>query len=476
MNRSQKFARFLQLLEKASESVMYYDEIASTVKRIQNIEALMIPIQFNPDQVFDERKYLVDAVAKTYLRKATDDVQHLIPVEVVADGNCLYNSILLLMNNSMITTSELRVRTVIELVVNGAYYTRMYSQFIGLLDIAIKAICKNYTYSELYEIAALCNILRCNIRSIYPRIDFREDMEILNNSFRPTSPIIANCSITIFWSHALNEIDVRAQNNMTWSPNHFVPLISPPVYDDSDNISRQSVSKVVTPGKRTFKNNTPIQMRIPEFQASPSQRRRNEHSNETSFAQSTTTDAIREAQNEIQAQYQSVVEQQIKPSQENPVNETMEHRRMQLETQKQRNQRNRSNETAEERHTRLEKQKQRDQWNRSNETAEERQIRLKKVKELAQSSRMNETEEQRQIRLEKQRKRSQANRAKKIAEKSTSNTLNTQQQNLSAKLNETEPISLCDTHDTHHFTSNEDINKKHKGLFPHFGQNSSPVT
>ncbi|CAF3787765.1 unnamed protein product, partial [Rotaria socialis] len=195
---------------------------------------------------------------------------------------------------------------------------------------------------------------------------------------------------------------------MTWSPNHFVPLISPPVYDDSDNISRQSVSKVVTPGKRTFKNNTPIQMRIPEFQASPSQRRRNEHSNETSFAQSTTTDAIREAQNEIQAQYQSVVEQQIKPSQENPVNETMEHRRMQLETQKQRNQRNRSNETAEERHTRLEKQKQRDQWNRSNETAEERQIRLKKVKELAQSSRMNETEEQRQIRLEKQRKRSQA--------------------------------------------------------------------
>ena len=39
MNRSQKFARFLQLLEKASESVMYYDEIASTVKRIQNVSS-----------------------------------------------------------------------------------------------------------------------------------------------------------------------------------------------------------------------------------------------------------------------------------------------------------------------------------------------------------------------------------------------------------------------------------------------------
>ena len=146
---------------------------------------------------------------------------------------------------SVICFEPILVRTVIELVANGAYYTRMYSQFIGPLDTAIKAICKNYTYSELYEIAALCNVLRCNIRSIYPKIDFREDMEILNTIFRPTSPIIASCSINIFWSHVLNEIDVRTQNNMTWIPNHFVPLMSPPAYDDSDNISHQSVSKIV---------------------------------------------------------------------------------------------------------------------------------------------------------------------------------------------------------------------------------------
>ncbi|CAF3561648.1 unnamed protein product [Rotaria socialis] len=451
----------------------------------------MIPILFNPDQVFDETKHLVDVVAKTYLRKATDDVQHLIPVDVIADGNCLYNSILLLMNNSMITTSELRVRTVIELVANEAYYTRMYSQFIGPLDTAIKAICKNYTYSELYEIAALCNPLRCNIQSIYPKVDFREDMEILNNIFRPTLHIIASCTITIFWSHVLNEIDVRAQNNMTWSPNHFVPLMYPPAYDDSDNINHQSISKVVTPEKQTFKNNAPIQIRIPEFQASPSRRRRSEHSKETGFVQSAATDAIRKTQNGIYEQRQSAIEQQINPNQENLVNETAEHRRIRLEKQKQRDQSNRSNETNEKRKIRLENQNQRtksnrldetseerkireecqsrlekqrrlDKSNKSNETAEERQIRLKKVKELAQSSRMNETEEQRQIRLEKQRKRSQANRAKKIAEKSTSNTLNTQQQNLSAKLNETERDSLCDAHDTHDFANNEDITTKKK--------------
>jgi hypothetical protein len=68
----------------------------------------MAPIPFHPNQVFDERKHVVDVVAKEYLRKATADVDHLIPADVSPDGNCLYHSILLLMNNSMVTTSELR--------------------------------------------------------------------------------------------------------------------------------------------------------------------------------------------------------------------------------------------------------------------------------------------------------------------------------------------------------------------------------
>ena len=37
MNRGDKFARLLQVLEKASENVMYSDEIASVVKRIQDV-------------------------------------------------------------------------------------------------------------------------------------------------------------------------------------------------------------------------------------------------------------------------------------------------------------------------------------------------------------------------------------------------------------------------------------------------------
>jgi len=65
-------------------------------------------LQFRPTQVFDETKHVVDMVAKKYLEKATGDLHHLVPIEVTADGNCLYHSIVLLMNNPAVTTSELR--------------------------------------------------------------------------------------------------------------------------------------------------------------------------------------------------------------------------------------------------------------------------------------------------------------------------------------------------------------------------------
>jgi hypothetical protein len=135
------------------------------------------------------------------------------------------------------------VRTVIELIKNESYYQSMYSQFIGSVDIAIRAVCKNFVFSELYEIAALCNVLNCNIRSVYPKIDFQDYMAIFDNIFTPGASVIANCEIVILWSHALNEKDAREANNGIWSPNHFVPLISPAMYDESD-YSNQSIPLV----------------------------------------------------------------------------------------------------------------------------------------------------------------------------------------------------------------------------------------
>jgi hypothetical protein len=71
-------------------------------------------------------------------------------------------------------------------------------------------------------------------------------MAILDNVFTPVSPIVANCNIGILWSHGLNEKDAREANNGIWSPNHFVPLISPGIHNDSNNGNQSTSITVVS--------------------------------------------------------------------------------------------------------------------------------------------------------------------------------------------------------------------------------------
>ncbi|CAF1484183.1 unnamed protein product [Adineta steineri] len=240
------------------------------------MESMMSPLEFRPYGVFDDRIHVVDLIAKEYLEKASADVQHLIPVDVDADGNCLYHSVILLMNDPTLTASELRVRTIIELVINEAFYSNMYTHRAGLIDIAIKAICKNRTYSRLYEICALCSVLKCNIRSVYPEIDFRADMAVMNSIYTPIPPIIVNYEVAILWSNVWKEMHVRAVNNNLWSPNHFVPLLASIQQYDFDHRNQLLLSNVKTPEKKTFKNNAAAQIRMPEFESSPNRRVRSD--------------------------------------------------------------------------------------------------------------------------------------------------------------------------------------------------------
>lgn len=71
-----------------------------------------------------------------------------------------------------VTPIELRVRTIVELVTNFDEYTYNYMDSVGPLQERWKDIAKNYSYSDLYELVSLCNVLGCNIRSLYPRIDY----------------------------------------------------------------------------------------------------------------------------------------------------------------------------------------------------------------------------------------------------------------------------------------------------------------
>ena len=68
----------------------------------------MTPIDFRPVQSFDGNRHRVDPVAKLYLEKINDCPNDLLPVMVMADRNCLYNSMILLMGDPTIGVAELR--------------------------------------------------------------------------------------------------------------------------------------------------------------------------------------------------------------------------------------------------------------------------------------------------------------------------------------------------------------------------------
>ena len=68
----------------------------------------MAPLHIVPEIEFDNKIQVIDLVAQEYLKQASKTVQHLVPVKTVADGNCLFHSIVTLMTDSNISNVELR--------------------------------------------------------------------------------------------------------------------------------------------------------------------------------------------------------------------------------------------------------------------------------------------------------------------------------------------------------------------------------
>ncbi|CAF1097149.1 unnamed protein product, partial [Adineta steineri] len=249
----------------------------------------------------------------------------------------------------------------------------------------------------------------------------------------PLPRTVANCEITILWSPTLNENEVRIKNNSTWSPNHFVPLMSRLIQHERDN-NNQLASVLATPEKKTFKNNATIQIRIPEFQSSPSRRLRSEIDIDTDCSQSIMSDTMLHDHNDKEEQ-----------------------RQIRLEKKRERVRLSRLNATEEERQNRLDADKHRTQSSRMNATEEERQNRLRGERHRSQTSRKNATEEHRLNRLEQQRKRSQANREKKKNEKRMSDNISILQQTTQMQCAGTEEVTLQDGINTSHSTSNSNI-------------------
>ena len=101
--------------------------ICPNVRGVLQLGLVSESLEFYPNQLFDKEKHQSDAVAMEYVRKAGNDVRHLVPADVAADGNCLYHSIVLLMDSTAVTASELRGMEIVFLLMDFSSFSKLFS-------------------------------------------------------------------------------------------------------------------------------------------------------------------------------------------------------------------------------------------------------------------------------------------------------------------------------------------------------------
>ena len=72
--------------------------------------------------------------------------------------------------------------------------------------------------------------MQWEIHSIYPYIDYRAEMKIMNSPYKPVlTSMPVRGRLFIFWTNTKDELSAKAHPHSggVWSPNHFVPLIQP---------------------------------------------------------------------------------------------------------------------------------------------------------------------------------------------------------------------------------------------------------
>ena len=121
---------------------------------------------FSNERYFD--KTALDRAAKRLLPK---DCHALFPVFTKGDGNCLFNSISLLLTGEQSQLStELRIKVVCEMVKNRYFYDAGDFLKYGVDNFEEDMLdsMRDKTYSSFRHMYALANVVCCNIRSVYP--------------------------------------------------------------------------------------------------------------------------------------------------------------------------------------------------------------------------------------------------------------------------------------------------------------------
>ena len=166
-----------------------------------------------------------DLIAQELMEKFTEK-KDLEAVKVPGDGNCLFHSVILALKLPAECHIALRLYAAIDLISNSDLYTGMeLNSQLGTIGVPMAeevfAICKLDSWSSVWTIAALANVLHISIETVYPAVNGPEEDEVLinNRCYLPMDQSF-NKKICIMWTRVK-----KRSNNTFWQANHFVPLI-----------------------------------------------------------------------------------------------------------------------------------------------------------------------------------------------------------------------------------------------------------
>ena len=168
-----------------------------------------------------------DPIAEGYLKDT--NLLHLgTAFKVTANGSCLFNSVSVALCGSEEISTELRVRTCIEMVINKARYIShpKASDLIWVSPNYVSSTidCANPRgWSSIWTILALSQVIGRPIQSVYPPINGIQDLsyKFLNFTAVPRNCTDESAVKSVLWTRSSTHNPDRI-----WISDHFTPIIT----------------------------------------------------------------------------------------------------------------------------------------------------------------------------------------------------------------------------------------------------------
>ncbi|CAF4891879.1 unnamed protein product [Rotaria sp. Silwood1] len=203
LTRSMIFDRFLQRLCIAAETSL--DELEKACKLLKPILDYY-PLIYTPIQRFDQSIHKPDAAAEYFVQNHCDkQFRNSMPVAIVGDGNCFYNTFLKLSGAgatteaSAVTPVELRARNVVELVLHKNEYTTKYESLEMILDsfedYVRKEMVHDTHFTSIWDLLSIPTVLDIDVISVYPKVNGDEDINYETLNGKRFSPLISKQTI-----------------------------------------------------------------------------------------------------------------------------------------------------------------------------------------------------------------------------------------------------------------------------------------